>query len=633
MLRRTAKLALVLVLLILGVWFWAWPDVTSIAAHASSGFASTVSGDPPPAGYDSAAQATPANAAFSFVSPVPNGEWTEPAGDLAGTRYSPLNQITVSNVKNLRQIATFSDGIPHGHEGQPLVVNNTMYIVTPFPNNLIAIDLRNLTGPAKWVFQPNPNPVAIGKACCDTVNRGAAYADGMVVYQLLDDHVVAVNATTGKQVWRTATGNVYSGETATGAPLIVKNKVYVGNSGGELGVRGKLTCLDLKTGKILWVAYSQGPDSDVRIGPDFHPFYKKDQGTNLGVKTWGNDLWQHGGGTIWGWISYDPELNLIYYGTGNPGVWDPDMRPGTDHWSITIFARDPDTGYARWAYQIEPHDNYDYDEIMENVLIDMDWQGKPRKLLLHPARDGFYFVLDRGTGEVLSATKFVDSTNWATGFDLKTGLPERVRNKETHEGNVTMGICPSSTGAKEVVPSAVSPLTGYDYIPAHNTCMNYQPLPANYISGAAFLGASVKMYRGPGGWQGELLAWDIKKQQAAWSIKDPTFPVYSGVLATAGNVVFYGTLEGWFRAVDARTGDVLWQYKTPSGIIGDPMTYIGPDGKQYVAVYSGIGGWMGAAAFPTISMTDPYAALGIVGAMNGIKEASPPASNIYIFGF
>lgn len=199
-------------------------------------------------------------------------------------------------------------------------------------------------------------------------------------------------------------------------------------------------------------------------------------------------------------------------------------------------------------------------------------------------------------------------------------------------GFLGLFACPSSTGAKEVVPSALSPLTGYAYIPAHNTCMNYQPLLANYISGAAFLGASVKMYKGPGGWQGELLAWDIKNQKPVWSIKDPNFPVYSGVLATAGNVVFYGTLEGWFRAVDARTGDILWQYKMPSGIIGDPMTYIGPDGKQYVAIYSGIGGWMGAAAFPTISMTDPYAALGIVGAMSGIKETSPPGSNIYIFG-
>lgn len=625
MLSRVARFCAALLLAGIALWTWTWPHSAHLIAHADSAANSADA-------YDSPAQAMPSNAAFRFVSPVPNGEWTEPAGDLANTRYSPLNQITVSNAKNLRQIATFSDGIPHGHEGQPLVVNNTMYIVTPFPNNLIAIDLKNLTGPAKWIFQPHPNPVAIGKACCDTVNRGAAYGDGMVVYQLLDDHVVAVNATTGKQVWRTATGNVYNGETATGAALIVKNKVYVGNSGGELGVRGKLTCLDLKTGKILWVAYSQGPDSDVRIGPDFHPFYKKDQGTNLGVKTWGNDLWQHGGGTVWGWISYDPELNLIYYGTGNPGVWDPDMRPGSDHWSITIFARDPDTGYARWAYQIEPHDNYDYDEIMENILVDMDWQGKPRKLLLHPARDGFYFVLDRATGEVLSATKFMDSTNWATGFDVKTGLPEKVQDKATHEGNVTMGICPSSTGAKEVVPSAVSPITGYNYIPAHNTCMNYQPLPANYIAGAAFLGASVKMYAGPGGYQGALIAWDIKNEKPVWTIKDPTFPVYSGVLATAGNVVFYGTLEGWFRAVDARTGDILWQYKMPSGIIGDPMTYIGPDGKQYVAIYSGIGGWMGAVAFPTISMTDPYAALGVVGAMNGIKQASPPGSNIYIFG-
>ncbi len=619
MLRRIAEVGLaVLIAVVIG--FWVWPRVARTPAHASSAARS--------------AQLAPgaAQPAFNFVSALPKGDWTEPAGDLANTRYSPLDQINAQNAKSLKPVAMFSDGIPHGQEGQPLVVNDTMYIVTPFPNNLIAIDLKNLTGPVKWVFHPHPNPIAQGKACCDTVNRGAAYGDGMIVYQLLDDHVVAVDAKTGKQVWRTKTGNVYVGETATGAPLIVKNKVYVGNAGSELGVRGKLTCLDLKTGKILWVAYSQGPDSEVRIGPDFHPYYKKDQGANLGVKTWTNDMWKHGGGTIWGWISYDPELNMIYYGTGNPGVWDADMRPGDNKWSITIFARDADTGYARWAYQVEPHDNYDYDEIMENILIDMNWDGRPRKLLLHPSRNGFMLVMDRQTGELLSAKKFVDSTNWASGYDLKTGLPIKNPAKATHEGIVTQGICPSSTGAKEFVPSAVSPLTGYLYIPTHNTCMNYEGVHANYIAGTPFLGASVKMYPGPGGFQGALEAWDLKTQGPVWTIKDNTYPVYSGVLATAGNVVFYGTLEGWFRAVDARTGKVLWQYKTPSGIIGDPMTYLGPDGKQYVAIYSGIGGWMGAVAFPDISMDDPYAALGVVGAMNGIKQTSPPGDNIFIFG-
>jgi PQQ-dependent dehydrogenase (methanol/ethanol family) len=570
---------------------------------------------------------------INTVSPLPNGEWLLPAGDYANTRYSPLNQITTENVKNLKVIATLSTGLPHGHEGQPLVVKNTMYIVTPYPNNLIAIDLKNPNGPIKWTYQPNPDPRAQGRACCDIVNRGASYADGKIVYNLLDANTVAVDAETGKEIWRAKVGDVSAGETVTMAPLIVKNKVLVGNSGGEFGVRGKLVALDLKTGKELWRAYSQGPDSDVRIGPDFKPFYEKDQGKDLGAKTWPADKWKQGGGTIWGWVSYDPQLNLIYYGTGNPGVWDPDLRPGDNKWSITIFARDADTGFARWAYQIEPHDGYDYDEIMENILVDMNWNGRMRKLLLHPARNGFMFVLDRETGEVLSAQKFVSSTNWATGYDLKTGLPIKDPNKITKMGMVVKNICPSSTGGKEFVPSSISPRTGLLYIPAHNTCMDYEGMNANYIPGTPYLGASVKMYQGPGGFHGSFVAWDVKNAREVWDIKDPQFPVYSGVLSTGGDVVFYGTLEGWFRAVNARTGEILWQYKTPSGIVGDPVTYLGPDGKQYVAIYSGIGGWMGAIAQPEISIDDDYAALGAVGAMKAIKNVSPPGNNVYIFGF
>ncbi|MGH9716661.1 MAG: PQQ-dependent dehydrogenase, methanol/ethanol family [Candidatus Acidiferrales bacterium] len=578
------------------------------------------------------AAAQQSTAAFKFVSPLPNGNWTLPAGDLANTRYDPLSQINTQNVKNLKVIAILSDGIPHGHEGQPLVLNNTLYEVTPYPDELIAYNLKDISGPIDWKFNPHPNPISQGKACCDTVNRGAAYGDGKIVYQALSDMVVAVDAKTGKLDWETKTGNVADGATSTSAPLIVKDKVYVGNSGAEMGVRGKLTCLDLASGKILWTAYSEGPDSDVRINSSFHPFYKKDQGKDLGVTTWTPDQWKHGGGTVWGWISYDPETNLIFYGTSNPGVWNPDQRPGDNKWSITIFARDADTGYAKWAYQIEPHDDYDYDGIMENILVDMNWKGKMRKLLLHPGRNGFFFVLDRETGEVLSAEKFVDSTNWASGYDLKTGLPISNPAKATHQGVTTTDICPSSTGAKEFVPSAVSPLTGYDYIPAHNTCMNYEGLAANYIAGTPYVGANVTMYPGPGGYQGMLEAWDIKTEKPVWSVKDKLFPVYSGVLATGGNVVFYGTMEGWFRALDARTGQILWQFKTPSGIVGDPITYLGPDGHQYVAIYSAIGGWMGATAFPDISISDPTAAMGVVGAMSLIKQYSPPGDNLFIFG-
>jgi PQQ-dependent dehydrogenase (methanol/ethanol family) len=570
---------------------------------------------------------------ISLISPLPNAEWRLPNGDYANTRFSPLTQLNPGNVPNLHVITTASTGVPHGHEGGPLVVNDTMYVVTPFPNNLIAIDLHKPSGAIKFVYEPHPDPRSVGIACCDVVNRGASYADGKIVYNLLDAETVAVDADTGREVWRTKVGNIDIGETTTMAALVVKDKVIVGSSGGELGVRGWLVALDLATGKELWRAYATGPDRDVLIGPEFHPFYKKDQAPDQGLSTWPGQQWKLGGANVWGWISYDPGLNLIYYGTGNPGVWNPDLRAGDNKWSCSVIARNPDDGHAVWAFQMVPHDHHDYDEIMENVLVDMDWgPQKKRKLLLHPGRTGFMYVLDRQTGELLSAQKFQESTNWARGYDLGTGLPDEDPGKHTGSNKIVEDICPSSTGGKEFVPSAFSPRTGLLYIPAHNTCMSYEGIEANYIAGTPYLGADVRMYPGPGGYQGELVAWDPVRAKKVWGIREEKLPVYSGVLATAGDLVFYGTMDGFFRAVAARTGTMLFQFHAGSGIVGDPMTYLGSDGKQYVAVYAGVGGWMGAVASPDVSADDPYAALGVVGAMAEIKKVTAPGDTLYVFG-
>jgi lanthanide-dependent methanol dehydrogenase len=561
----------------------------------------------------------------------PRGEWRLPALDYASSRYSRLDQIKTGNVSNLQLQTSASTGIPHGHEGQPLVVNDTMYMVTPFPNFLLAFDLTQEGFPLKWKFEPHPDPTSVGKACCDIVNRGASYADGKIVYNTLDNHVVAVDAKSGKLAWMTRVGNVDEGETMTMAALVVKDKVIVGNSGAEMGVRGWVKGLDLATGEVLWTAYSTGPDEDTLMtSPDFEPYYPKDQGENLGVTSWPPEQWQLGGGTVWGWISYDPEADLIYYGTGNPGVWNPDLRPGDNKWSISLIARDPDDGQARWAYQIVPHDAWDYDEIMENFLIDMPWNGEPRKLLVHPGRTGFMFVLDRLTGELLSADKYQPSVNWASGYDLDTGKAIVDPAKRSHTGHTAHDICPSSSGAKEVFPSALSPRTGLIYIPSHNLCMNYTSLEANYIAGTPYLGADVIVYPGPGGSRGELIAWNLAQGRKAWGIKEE-FPVQSGVLATAGDLVFYGTAEGWFKAVDATNGNVLWKQKLGSGIVGNPMTFEGPDGRQYVAIYSGIGGWLGANAFETISADDPTAALGTTGALADLKKVTAPGSTMYVF--
>jgi PQQ-dependent dehydrogenase (methanol/ethanol family) len=605
----------------------------ALAAVIAAG-AIACSGDKPKNGRPEAPQGAVPGAApgVRVLAPLANGEWPMPAGDYGNLRYSPLDLINTTNVKNLQPITTMSTGVNRGHEGQPLVIDNTMYVVTPFPNNLIAVDLTKPGGAIKWIFEPHPDPRAVGIACCDVVNRGASFANGKIIYSLLDAHVVAVDAASGQEVWRTKVGDINIGETFTNAPLIVNHKAIVGNSGGELGVRGYVAALDIDSGKELWRAWNTGSDEDVKIGPDFHPFYAKDQGKDLGINTWRGDQWKLGGATVWGYMSYDPETNLFFYGTGNPGVWNPDQRPGDNKWSCALFARDADTGEAKWAYQFTAHDAWDYDEIMENILVDMDWQGRRRKLVVHPGRTGFMYVLDRETGELLSAETF-EPVNWASGYDLKTGKPNENPDKRTHFGVVTTGICPSSTGAKDFIPSAFSPRTGLVYIPAHNTCMDYEGIEANYIAGTPYLGADVKMYVGPGGYQGELVAWDVANAKKVWGVKDAALPVYSGVLATGGDVVFYGTLEGWFVALDARTGTELWKFHCASGIIGNPITYKGPDGKQYVAVYAGVGGWMGAVAFPSISIDDPYAGLGVVGAMKDIKKYTAPGSTVYVFGF
>src|ERR1041385_4375971 len=273
-----------------------------------------------------------------------DGQWMRPAKDYASTRYSTLDQINTTNVQNLKLAFTFSTGLTRGHEAAPLVVNNTMYIVTPWPNKLYALDLTKPGAPMKWQYQPLPTPAAQGVACCDVVNRGASYDNGKIYYNTLDDQTVCVDANSGKEIWKTRVGDINKGESITMAPIVAKGKVLVGVSGGEFGVREGLKALDAKSGKVAWTAYTAGPDKDVLIGPRYKPFYAQDRGQDLGVKSWPPDAWKIGGAGVWGWISYDPELNLIYYGTANPGPWDADVRPGDNHFSSGIFARDPDNG-------------------------------------------------------------------------------------------------------------------------------------------------------------------------------------------------------------------------------------------------------------------------------------------------
>jgi len=557
-----------------------------------------------------------------------DGQWPMAAKDYANTRFSGLDQINGSNIANLKVAWTFSTGVDRGQEAAPIVVGDTMYVVTPYPNQLYALDLKN-NGATKWRYDPAPDSASQGVACCDVVNRGAVYSNGKVFINTLDGNTCAVDAATGKEIWKTKLGDINKGETITMSPLVVKDKVYVGDSGGEFGVRGWITALNADDGHIVWKAFNTGPDADVLIGPNFHPFYDTDKGQDLGVTTWPPDQWKLGGSNVWGFISYDPETNMIFHGTGNPGVWNPEQRPGDNKWSNGIFARNADTGEAAWYYQFSPHDLFDHDGINENILLTLPVDGQPRKVVLRPDRNGYMYVLDRGTGQVLSATPYVN-VNSATGVDLQTGRLQYAADKIPATGKVVHDICPNASGAKDWEPSAYSPRTGLLYIPHENMCMDWEGLEANYIAGTPYVGVDAKFYAGPGGNMGLFTAWDPVHNGPAWQLKEK-YPVWSGALVTAGDIVFYGTMEGWFKAVDAKTGNLLWQFKTGSGIIGQPVTYRGPDGKQYVAILSGIGGWPGAIVAGDLDTDDQTAAAGWGKAMEDLPKDTTKGGTLYVF--
>ncbi|HKS28068.1 MAG TPA: methanol/ethanol family PQQ-dependent dehydrogenase [Pyrinomonadaceae bacterium] len=565
----------------------------------------------------------------SWLTEEEDGQWTMPAKNYASTRYSGLSEINTENVKNLKVAWTFKTGLDRGQEAAPIVAGDTMYVVMPYPNILYAFDLKN-NGALKWKYEPKPAPSSQGVACCDVVNRGAVFSNGKIFYNTLDNFTVAVDAATGNEVWKTQLGDINRGETMTMAPLVVKDKVLVGNSGGEMGVRGWLTALDANSGKIVWRAYSTGPDADCLIGPNFKPFYAQDRGKDLGVDGWPPEAWKTGGGTVWGWISYDPEQNLVYYGTGNPGPWNPAQRPGDNRWTSGIFARNADTGEAVWYYQWSPHDLHDYDGINEQILLDLPIGGQSRKVLVRPERNGYVYVLDRTSGQVLSAEPFAHVTT-SKGVDLQTGRLIYNEEKSTERNNtVIRNICPASPGAKDWQPSAFSPRTGLLYIPHNNLCEDAESVETGYIAGTPYVGMNVKMYAGPGGNRGVFGAWDAVAGAMVWSIRE-RFPVWSGTVVTAGDVVFYGTMDGYFKAVDARTGEQLWQFKTESGIIGQPVTYKGPDGKQYVAILAGVGGWSGGIVSAGLDPRDQTAALGFVAAMTDLPQYTGKGGTLYVF--
>ncbi len=590
-----------------------------------------------------------ANAELLKLQQDPN-QWVMPSGNYAGTRYSELSQINKSNVGSLQVAYTFSTGVLRGHEGGPLVLGDVLYIVTAIPNIVYALDL-NEPGRIIWKY----NPVKGGKfpggeteervisvMCCDNVNRGAAYADGKIFIYAADTSLIALDAKTGEEVW--VTQNMHAGvgiravsaSTGTSAPFVINDKVLVGCSGAEFGVRCNMTAYDIKSGDRVWRAYSMGPDEDLLIDPNKTTHLGKPIGKDSSIKTWKGNAWEIGGGSLWGFWAWDPDLNLLYYGTGNPSTWNPVVRPGDNRWSMTINARNPDTGMASWLYQMTPHDEWDYDGINEMVLVDQNVKGKNRKALVHFDRNGFGYTLDRATGELLVAEKFDPAVNWATHVDMKTGRPQVVSRYSTDQGGQdfnTTNICPAALGTKDQQPVAYSPRTKLFYVPTNHVCMDYEPFKVEYVAGNAYVGATLSMFpagrvTGDGTTNlGAFIAWDAGKGKIIWSNAEP-FSVWSGALATAGDVVFYGTLEGHLKAVDASSGKELYKQKVGSGIIGNINTW-SHKGKQYIGLLSGVGGWAGIGL--AAGLTEPTAGLGAVGAYAALENYTQLGGSLDVF--
>ena len=560
--------------------------------------------------------------------------WAQQAGDNYNQRYSALDQINAGNAKKLQVAWMFSTGVLRGHEGSPLVIGDMMYIHSPFPNKVFAVDLN--TQKIVWKYEPKQDPEVIPQMCCDTVNRGLAYGDGKIFLQQADTMLVAMDAKTGTVVWSVKNGDPKSGAVNTNSPHVFKDKVITGISGGEWGVRGYISAYDIKTGKMVWRGYSVGPDAEMLMDPNVTTTWVDGKiapvGADSSLKTWKGDQWKIGGGTTWGWYSYDKALNLLYYGSGNPSTWNPAQRPGDNKWSMSVWARDLDTGKAKWVYQMTPFDEWDFDGVNEMILADINVKGKPTKALVHFDRNGFGYTLDRTNGALLVAEKFDPAVNWATSIDMKTGRPVTVAKYSTARNGPdvnTKGVCPAALGSKDQQPAAFNPKTGLFYVPTNHVCMDYEPFKIEYSAGQPYVGATLSMFPAPNshGGMGNFIAWDAGQGKIAWS-KPEKFSVWSGPLTTAGDVIFYGTLEGYLKAVSLKDGSELWKFKTPSGIIGNVFSYMFK-GKQYVGVYSGIGGWAGIGM--AAGLEKDQDGLGAVGGYRELSQYTNLGGSLTIF--
>lgn len=508
-------------------------------------------------------------------------------------RFSPLAQVNTTTVAKL--VPAFAASLggekQRGQESQPLVYDGTIYVTGSY-SRVFAFDSR--TGEKKWEYDARlPDGIM---PCCDVVNRGAAIHGDKIIFATLDAHLIALNRHTGKVIWNKTIADYQAGYSATAAPMIVKDMVIYGNSGGEFGIVGAVQARDVNTGELIW----ERPTIEGHMGT------LRGQPNGMTGKlnaTWQGDQWKTGGGATWLGGTYDPETNLIYMGTGNPGPWNSHLRPGDNLYTASTLAIDADTGVIKWHFQTTPHDGWDFDGVNEFIPFDATINGKPMKLGAKADRNGYFFVLDRTTGKFVSATKFVMQTTWANGFNPKTGRPNFIDDNRpgapvgAEKGKVVFAS-PSFLGGKNWMPMAYSQQTGLFYVPSNDWGMDIWNEPIAYKKGAAYLGAGFTIKPIAEDHIGALRAMDPTTGKIVWEYKNKA-PLWGGVLTTAGGLVFTGTPEGYLKAFDAKTGQELWKFQTGSGVVGSPVTWE-QDGEQYVAVMSGWGGavplWGGEVA-------------------------------------
>ena len=480
-------------------------------------------------------------------------------------RFSPLNQINRDTVKRLVPVWNYSYDDNKSEESQPLIYQGVLYVTT----NAATMALDAKTGQQLWKSKIDYPPETPRIVCCGIINRGAALYEGKLFRTSLDANVMALDAKTGKELWKQNAIDYKTGYSMTVAPLVADGVVITGISGAEYGIRGFIDGWDPDTGKHLWRTYTVAGPGD----PE--------------AKSWPGDTYQHGGGSTWITGSYDPDLHTVYWGTGNAGSWNPTTHPGDNLYTCSVLALDPKTGQMKWHFQFSPNDPYDYDSVAEMVLATLTIDGKPTKVVMNANRNGFFYVLDRENGKLLAANPYIQKITWAKGIDMKTGRPiptevtDKVRQGEAQE------VWPSALGGKNWMPVSFDPNNGLVYANTLNIGMKYKPTTPQYRAGLTYWGADIE-WAWPEGARGFLKAIDPMTGKSKWEVPSD-IPRFSGVLSTAGNVVFTGKLTGELEAFDTDTGKKLWQFKTGSGIEGQPVTWE-QDGVQYVAVSSGIGG-------------------------------------------